>query len=566
MTDATGRDTFTIMIAGEAGQGLATLGELITKCLARSGYRIVVTQSYHSRIRGGHNTFSIRASLDSICAPRESVDLLIALNDDAVELHAAQLTPAAIVIADETVTSQCPGMIKAPFVKLGSRRTANVVALGIAAAILELDMDLVAAAVHKQFGKKDEAVVQANEDALRNGHQWARDNAANGERALPEAIIPNPARLCLNGNQAIALGALSAGLKFAAFYPMTPSTSIILNIIANADAMGVVFEQAEDEIAAINMAIGASYAGAPAMVATSGGGLALMCEGISLSGATETPVVIAMAQRPGPATGLPTRTEQGDLEMVLHAGHGEFPRAIFAPGDIEECFHATRQAFTIAEASQSPAFILTDQFLADSFRAVEPFDPMLPSIHVPTDAEPVALPYQRYALTDSGISPRLIPAASEHLVAVDSDEHTPDGRITEDHGVRIAQMDKRLRKLSAIAAEVLEPTYFGDGSPKTLLVCWGSTKGAVHETVEDMRSRGDSAAMLHFQQVWPLVPDAFIATLRAAEKCVVVEGNATGQFARLLRRETGFNAHAQVLRYDGLPITPEYIHAALANA
>ena len=252
-------------------------------------------------------------------------------------------------------------------------------------------------------------------------------------------------RLIINGNEAIALGALAGGLKFLAFYPMTPSTSVALTVIANAAKMGVVAEQAEDEIAAINMALGASYAGSPAMVCTSGGGFALMTEGVSLAGMTETPLVVVISQRPGPATGLPTRTEQGDLEFVLHAGHGEFPRAVFAPGSVEECFHLTVTAFQQAEKYQGPVFVLTDQFLADSLRAVEPFD--LAGVQ-PVQARAAKVgggwDYERYAVTESGVSPRAIPGSGKELVVVDSDEHDTHGHIIEDGETRISMMEKTL--------------------------------------------------------------------------------------------------------------------------
>ena len=370
----------------------------------------------------------------------------------------------------------------------------------------------------------------------------------------------------LNGNEAIALGAISAGLKFCAFYPMTPSTSIPLTLQAAADTMGLVVEQAEDEIAAINMAIGASFAGAPAMVATSGGGFALMVEGVSLAAMTETPVFIVVAQRPGPATGLPTRTEQGDLELVLHAGHGEFPRAIFAPGTVEECFHLTRQALFLAEKYQSPIFLLTDQFLADSYRAVTPFDvESLESVTVGSSPDKVTLPYQRYAITDSGVSPRLLPGFSEHLVVCDSDEHTSDGHITEDLTVRQQMVAKRLRKLQGLRTEVTPPEYLGDKNPEVLFVTWGSSRGSVLEAAATLRAQGRQVAALCFSQVWPLIPEQFLPYLQEAKQVVMVEGNATGQFAGLIRRETGFQIPKMILRYDGLPITPEYIFEQLSE-
>jgi 2-oxoglutarate ferredoxin oxidoreductase subunit alpha len=290
-----------------------------------------------------------------------------------------------------------------------------------------------------------------------------------------------------------------------------------------------------------------------------------MIEGVSLAAMTETPVVIVIAQRPAPATGLPTRTEQADLELVLHAGHGEFPRAIFSPGSIEQCFELTQKALHIADRYQGPVFILTDQFLADSYRAIVPFD--LDGI---TPVQPWAIeglnftiPYRRFAMTDSGVSPRLLPGLTEHLVVADSDEHTEDGHITEDLGVRQKMVRKRLTKGEGIRGEVIPPELREEGRPDLLLVCWGSSKGAVEEAAEKLRSTGTKAATLHFPQVWPLVPEHFADHLHGAKEVVAVEGNAIGQFARLIRRETGFHIERRVLRYDGLPLTPEFILRAL---
>jgi 2-oxoglutarate ferredoxin oxidoreductase subunit alpha len=308
------------------------------------------------------------------------------------------------------------------------------------------------------------------------------------------------------------------------------------------------------------MAIGASFAGAPSMVATAGGGFALMVEGVSLAGMTETPVVIVVGQRPAPATGLPTRTEQADLEFVLHAGHGEFPRAIFAPGSVEQCFDLARRAFFLAEAWQGPVFILTDQFLADSYRAVERFDVAgLDWVRPGADPGSIAEPYRRHAITADGVSPRLLPGASAHLVVTDSDEHTEDGHLTEDLGVRKLMVDKRLRKLEGLLREVVAPEYEGSASPELLLVSWGSTRASVREAAAAIRANGVDVATLHFSQVWPLVSAQFIARLEAAGSVVCVEGNAFGQLARLIRRETGFEIEERVSRYDGLPITPDYI-------
>jgi 2-oxoglutarate ferredoxin oxidoreductase subunit alpha len=341
---------------------------------------------------------------------------------------------------------------------------------------------------------------------------------------------------------------------------MTPATSVALNLISQADELGVICEQAEDEISVINMALGASFCGARSLVPTSGGGFALMGEGISLAGMTETPIVIILAQRPGPATGLPTQTEQGDLELALASGHGAFPRAIMAPGNAEECFHLTIKALELAEWYQTPVILLTDQYLATSIRAVQRFD--LSSINIPSapgtqNNDPES--YQRFAWSESGISPRLIPGAGRHLVVADSDEHTPDGHITEDHQIRVGMVEKRLKKLEGLIQETLPPDYVGDEGPELVLMTWGSSQGAVLEAAEIMRQQGDSVATLSFSQVWPLNPEHFKHYLSQAGRVISVEGNATGQLAKLIRRETGFQVHEQVLRYDGLPLTAAQI-------
>ena len=547
-----------VLVGGEAGQGLATVGSILTKSLVRAGYRVVVTQSYQSRIRGGHNTFAVRASVDEVVAPGEAVDVLVALNEETVGLHRGELAPRGIIVADEAFGAGGDGVLAVPYKEIATGRYRNVAALGVVACLLGLDEELVAGVVEGYFGKKGKAVAE-NRQALSKAFAWAA--ALEPAHRRPLAAASEPAeRLALNGNQAIALGAVSAGVKFCAFYPMTPSTSIPLTLIAHAEEMGLTVEQAEDEIAAINMALGASYAGAPALVATSGGGFALMVEGVSLAGMTETPIVIVVAQRPGPATGLPTRTEQADLEFVLRAGHGEFPRAVFAPGDVEECFHLTRKALELAQRFQGPTFVLTDQFLADSYRAVEPFDveglPPVGSYAAPPE---FAEPYARYAVTDSGVSPRRLPGVSRHLVVVDSDEHTEDGHLTEDLDARVRQVEKRRRKESGIRAEVVPPRYDGDERPELLLVSWGSSKGAVAEAAANLRANGAKAATLHFPQVWPLVAEQFLGRLGEAKRVVGVEGNASGQLARLIRAETGFEIGERVSRYDGLPLTPEYI-------
>ncbi len=555
-----------ILIGGEAGQGLVTLGDLLARSLVKSGYHIHVTQTIMSRIRGGHNTFSICVGRERQTAPREPVNILVALDEDTVRLHRNALVPDNhLIILDEGVSIEAENCVYVPYKKLAEERYLNVIALGVVASLLGLDKTLVGDAVAASFESKDDAIAQANRAAVDDAYAWATQTAPATIVALEPAQPADAPRLVINGNEALALGALAGGVKFCAFYPMSPATSIMLNLARHADIMGLVVEQAEDEIAAINMAIGAAFSGCPAMTATSGGGFALMTEGVSLAGMTETPIVIVIAQRPGPATGLPTRTEQGDLEFALHGGHGEFPRAIFAPGTIKACFEQMSRIFALAEASQGPVILLTDQFLADSYQDIEPF-----SIQKTTPPEPV-LPsdtsqlYSRYAVTDSGVSPRRIPGAGTELVDVDSDEHDESGHITEDLGVRIKMMNKRLRKTRILLNNIVPPDYSGDTNPDLLLMSWGSSQEAVTEAAARFRDTGKRVGTLHFSQIWPLDPELFINHLCGAGRVVCVEGNATGQFARLIRRETGFEVHGHILRYDGLPLTPEYIMGGIEH-
>lgn len=553
-----------ILIAGEAGQGLATIGQLMSKALVRGGYEIHVTQEYLSRIRGGINSFAIRTGPEPVLSPVEKVDIFVALNEDAVNNYATLLHDESIVVVGEGNEAECIGhRLRVPFKELAPKTIFhNTVALGVLGATICKDRAILERLLDNTFGKKGQEVVDANIDVLRKAYEWAQEQDV-AFTCMPPAPETNDHRLMLNGNESIALGAMAAGCNFCSFYPMTPSTSIALTLINKGQSMGLVAEQAEDEISAVNMALGASFAGARPLVPTSGGGFALMIEGVSLSGIIETPVVIALAQRPGPATGLPTRTEQADLNMVLYAGHGEFPRAVFAPGTVEECFDLTHRAFHQAERWQTPCFVLTDQYLADSYRSVEPFNTSsLPPITGPVLEPENAEEYKRYALSDDGVSPRAVPGFSKALVRADSDEHTEAGVITEDPEQRVLQQNKRLTKGVGMLGDVVPPDYYGEDRPDLLMVCWGSSLGPCLESMEQHDGR---AAVLHFKQVWPLREDQFMSFLEEAKTVVAVEGNSTGQFAKLLRQETGFTIENFLLRYDGYPLTAGYIAAGLAS-
>ncbi len=549
-----------ILVGGSAGQGLATIGNLMAKALTRAGYEIVITQDYQSRVRGGHNTFAIRTGPDTIHGGIEGVDILVALNQETIDRHSSKLTDGAVVVAGDNLKVEQGQWLKVPFKYLAPKPMFNnVAALGVLGSTLCGDITLLEDLLASTFGKKGEEIVKANVEVLRNGWNWVKEQEF-AFACMPPAPDDAGKRMMINGNEAIALGAMAAGCNFLSFYPMTPSTSVALTLIAKAGQTGLVAEQAEDEISAVNMALGASYAGARSIVTTSGGGFALMVEGFSLAGITETPLVTILVQRPGPATGLPTRTEQGDLNLALYAGHGDFPRPVFAPGDVEECFWLTHRAFEVAEQYQCPAFVLSDQYLADSYRSVTPFDlDLLPEMNTPTLVPDDPKSYKRYALTADGVSPRAIPGYSEALVKADSDEHDESGHIDETPENRIAQNEKRMRKGCGLMEEAVPPVLYGDEVPAVLLVCWGSTLGPALEAAELRNADGKKTSVLHFQQVNPLCERQFMGWLDAAETVIGVEGNATGQFCQHLQGTTGFKINNLVLRYDGYPLTAAYI-------
>lgn len=547
-----------ICIGGAAGQGIVTIGQIIAQLLTRKGYYLHTSQVYESRVRGGYNGFALRTGTAPLFAPVDEIDILVALNPNSFHVNQANLAQEAVVLSDVGIAPEGRGYFQIPFKDMGAGARANTIMVGTLGALLGFAYEDLAAVLAENLAKLDESALNANLNVLRKAYDWttAKQHTA---MHLPKAPMPPNSNLLLNCNNAVTLGALAAGLKFYAFYPMSPSTNIAEDLAAVADEMGIVMEQAEDEIAAVNMVIGASYAGARGMAATSGGGMDLMCEGVSLAGMLEIPLVINIGMRPGPATGLPTRMEQADLNLALYAGHGEFPRAIFAPGTIEQSFKLTKHAFATAEKYNSPVFILTDQYLVDSLRSNAPLElgeaPKPPAELFLADENG----FEPYALTETGVSPRRLPGFGQTLVVVDSDEHTPNGHITEDLTMRVKMQDKRMAKLKGLQHDALPPLFSGAEKPEILLVCWGGTIGAVEEAATCLQAQKRTVGVCHFVQVYPLRASAFMDRFNAASQVVVVESNCTGQLARLIQRETGFKAHQNVLRYDGLAMTAQYI-------
>ncbi|MEZ6853041.1 2-oxoacid:acceptor oxidoreductase subunit alpha [Halodesulfovibrio aestuarii] len=549
----------TIIIAGAAGQGLVTVGELLSKILTRAGYEIFATQHYMSRIRGGHNSFRLRISDLPRYASADNYDILFAFDQDATTLHSDMLHEGGTIILSDKLDAVHKQCVRIPFDKLSSNpRYENIVALGVLCSLLGLERALPEQLLSERFASKGEEIVQENIAVLTSAYEWS---VAHSDKCsqLPK-MYAHPERILVNGNNSIALGAMAAGVKFCAFYPMTPGSSVAQTLINHSEEMGVVVEQVEDEIAAINMALGASYAGAASLVPTSGGGFALMTEAISLAGVMEQPVVIVLAQRPGPATGLPTRTEQGDLLFSMFGGHGEFPRIVLAPSTIEECFEMGHRAVSFAERYQTPVILLTDQFLADALQSLETYDlHSLGQVHRPdySDTEPAS--YQRYALTPDGISPRRIPGIGKTTVLADSHAHNERGNITEDKALRNSMVKKMLLKESSIRKDVIPPRYYGNSKPDKLLICWGSSEGAVREAAESRIEHGENVAVLCFSQVYPLDVTQFIHYLENAKERVCIEGNAFGQFAWLLKGLTCIPIEKNISRYDGRPLTAGYI-------
>lgn len=547
-----------IIMGGEAGQGLDTVAGLLGKAVTRAGRHLLVAQHVMSRVRGGHNNFRIRIGIEPVLGPPDSFHVLAAMSRESVDLHRDKLEPGAVILTDAAWDLPAePNLIPVPFAELAPRPVLRSAALlGVLGAMLGLDPEELGTLLAGNFDAKGEDIVASNLAVLNKSMDWAGEHVPS--RPLPgqnDSVV----RLTMDGNQAVVLGALAAGVRFCGYYPMSPATSIAEGLAQAAVDMGVIVEQAEDEIAAANMALGAAYGGAPSIVPTSGGGFALMTEAVSLAGVMEMPIVFVVAQRPGPATGLATRTEQADLDLVLYAGHGEFPRAVLTPATVQDCFSLTYKAFDVAEKSQGPVFVLSDQYLASAMRSVEPFDlERLPAVAGPDLSDTDAGAYMRYSLPGP-VSPRRIPGHGLSLVLADSHEHNEKGSIIEDGRMRVLMQDKRQAKMDLLRTEVVPPVYLGREHPDVLLVGWGSTLPVLQEATRILLGGGVNAACLGFTQVWPLVDETFLPHLHAAATVVAVEGNSTAQFAGLLRKITGFHIPNTILRYDGRAMTAGYV-------
>ncbi|MBT7715567.1 MAG: 2-oxoacid:acceptor oxidoreductase subunit alpha [Deltaproteobacteria bacterium] len=561
------KNDIVVIIGGEAGQGIQTVGDLLATVCWKMGLYITVVNDFESRIRGGHSFVQLRISDQPNSAPSDKVHILAALNSKTVELHKGDLSEGGLVLVDGE-ESTAAGVTAIPFSKIarevGGKIMTNTVVAGAIMGLLGTPFDIFEELLVKKFGKKSPEILDNNITAAKRGFE------SIGENSFKNAFTwekKTPVGLLLTGNKAVALGAVAGDCRFSAFYPMSPGTGIMNALVALTDDFPLVVEQVEDEIAAVNMILGAAYSGVRSMTATSGGGFSLMVEGLGLAGITETPILIVNAQRPGPATGLPTRTGQPDLQFTIHASQDEFPRFVFAPGTPAEAFDLTVKSLHLADKYQVPVVLLTDQYLTDSLFTLDRPLKVPDSIDrfIITD-EDLDNPesYERYAFTESGVSPRVLPCNGNALCVASGNEHTPDGHLNEDADNRKRMMDKRNAKLPAMQKEMSAPSgYFEDSD--ILLVGWGSTQGAIREAVDLLRERGQEVGCLNFTDMWPFPVEHSQRLLGRTKRFIMVEQNSSSQLGLLIREQTGLSFDGTVLKYDGRPFFPiEIVEETLA--
>jgi len=545
---------YNLLIGGAAGLGIDTTAAILEKLLKRSGYSVFTVRDFMSRVRGGHNFSLIRFGTEPIYSHCDRLDGLVALDEETVDLHKGQLKEEGFILCGSQLRGDDPRLIRvdieAMSKELGNPRVSGSILVGSILKMFGESLDNVED-VLRAFVKPQN--LDVNIKAVNEGYMSAETRYQHINGNYRNWML-------ISGSKAVALGAIAAGLRFYSAYPMSPSTAVMETLASYADDAGIVVEQAEDEIAAINMAIGASYAGARAMTGTSGGGFSLMVEALGLSGMAEIPLVVIDVQRPGPVTGLPTRTEQSDLKFVISASQGEFPRMVISLRNPADAFYQTVRAFNLAEKYQIPVILLSDQYLGDASSTAEPFEPEKIKVAEPGAEYSGDREYLRYKYTENGISPRLIPGKTEHLVAIDSDEHDEKGWITESAEVRTRMMDKRMRKIEGLKRELLEPEFIGPDEFDTLLLGWGSTWGPIKEAVNILNedSRGSYAALV-FGDIYPLPMNLLKEKAGKARHIINVEQNATGQLGSLVREETGIICGGSILKYDGRQISGEEI-------
>jgi 2-oxoglutarate ferredoxin oxidoreductase subunit alpha len=570
--------TFSIGIGGAAGQGVATPGDIFAKIFSRRGLHLNAYNAYQSIIRGGHTFLTIRTGPDPVTNMGDTLELLIPLNQDTMDRHLRLLGPggACIYNADSIKPGEhadgvqlCP----LPVSKLAditkNKVAQNTLAMGAALSMMGIGFNFLESVITEQFGHKAASVAEENIAVARAGYDYATQNFKPFATPLP---MTDTKYAVLSGNTALAMGGAASGVKFYCAYPMSPSTGVLHWFASNGRKAGIMVRQVEDEIGVINMVIGAAQAGVRAMCATSGGGFALMSEALGLSAMAEIPIVVIDCMRAGPSTGVPTKTEQGDLWQMLGAAFGDYPRVIAAPLDIGDCFTLMHEIWNVVDKFQVPGLVLADLLLSEGRLSV---DPKLLDFAPPIDrGEMITSPnghadgeYKRYLITESGVSPRAIPGIPGYTHVVSSDEHDENGVLISDMYTnatkRRAMMEKRMRKEQGIAAAVPPPRLQGPKDADVTLIGWGSTQGVIEEARVQLAEQGITANQLQIRWLVPLHGEAILDQLRNAKRTIIVENNYSGQFARYLRGETSFVADGHIRKYDGEPFMPHHIVEAV---
>jgi len=557
-------------IGGEAGYGIMSTGVIFSRIFTKKGYFVIDSNEYPSLIRGGHNTYTVRVSSNQIFSIDKDINILVALNQETLTLHQEEATYGGYIIYDEDVCDikdikrarKDINYIMVPFSKIISELGApkvmiNNISLGASVALLNYDMEILKNVIKDNFSRKGTEIVDLNIRSSELGYKYVKQKI---KTASYELEIVNPVgKMLLTGNDAVFLGAVRAGCKFYAAYPMTPSSSILHSFASAEGDYNIVTKHAEDEIAVINMAIGASFAGARSMVATSGGGFSLMNEGLSSAAMTETPIVVVLCQRPAPATGLPTWTEQGDMLFAVHASHGEFLRVVIAPGDPEECFYLTGKAFNLADKYQIPVIIMLDKYLSESHFSYEKFDFKKITVDrgkLLTAVKNKSGEYKRYSDTEDGISPRVIVGIENGIHIANSDEHNEKGYSEEDAYNRKIMVDKRFRKIKKLIEEIPPPKIYGPADAEITIWSWGSCKGPILEAMSILNQKEKKVNLVHFTFLYPFDYESIAGVIEESNKNVVVENNKTSQLSKIIMMNTGHKIKNKILKYSGRQFLP----------
>ena len=564
------KTNFTWKVAGAAGEGIMTTGLLLSKTFARHGWYIFDYSEYPSLIRGGHNTYQVHAAKTPTYCQESQIDVLVAINKEGLELHLNELKQDSVVLYDkeddkiEIEKYQISAKaIDLPMVKLakefgGKEVMGNNVALGASVCLFGLDLTILDSVIADVFADKGQNVIELNKKAASAGYDYIKS-----QTSPLTSIAKEPADfLTMTGNEAISLGALAGGLQFYAAYPMTPSSSILHFLAEKAKDTKIVVKHAEDEISAVNMALGASFAGARAMVATSGGGFCYMTEALGLAGIAELPLVIVEAMRPGPALGMPTWTGQGDLKFVLSASHGEFPRFVLAPSDAQEAFFLTRKAMELTEKYQTPVILLSDKYLSESRYTFKLDQTVFQNSRYGFDLDPQVDNsgfYPRYKNTENGISNRSIPGFDWAPYLANSYTHKEYGLSSEESQDRREQIDKRFRKMPLMRQEIPPQFWEQEQDAKITLISFGSTKGPLLAAKQSLKKENIVVNIFSLSWLWPFPKEQVKKVIESTQNVVVIEGNSQSQLADLIAQETGFIVKNHYNRYDGRPFYPEEI-------